>query len=177
MATHSTTTTDFDEIFSLAYEELRRTAARVKVDYPGATQSPSTLVNEAWLKLRRSPTLANTSPLHFRRIAARAMRQVLIEAARRRRAARRGGGVIAMSLDDSSPIPVDTDATATALLEIDAALTRLAAIHPRPAAVVERRFFGGMEVSEVAESLEISEATALRDWRLARAWLAREIAG
>ncbi len=175
MATHSTAP-ELDAAFSLAYEELRRTAVRVKGEYPGATQSPSTLVNEAWLKLRRSPALADTSPLHFRRIAARAMRQVMIEAARRRSAVRRGSGKPAVTLDEQVNISVDTDDAAIRLLEVDAALTRLAAIHPRPAEVVERRFFGGMEVREVAESLDISEATVLRDWRLARAWLAREMA-
>ena len=177
MANQNTDDTILDVVFSLAYEELRRTAVQVRGSYPGATQSPSTLVNEAWLKLRRSPELADTSPLHFRRIAARAMRQVLIEAARRRKAVRRGGGAVAVSLDETAAIHPETDEAATTLLEIDAALTRLAAVHPRPAQVVERRFFGGMDVGEVAESLQISEATALRDWRLARAWLAQEMAG
>ena len=79
-----------DDRFSLAYEELRRLAANVRRDEPGATLSPTDLVNEAWLKLAGSPHLADTSPLHFRRIAARAMRQVLVEAARRRRATKRG---------------------------------------------------------------------------------------
>jgi hypothetical protein len=77
----------------VAYEELRRLAALVRRDDPGASLTPTDLVNEAWLKLRNSPELAATSPLHFRRIAARAMRQVLIEAARRRNAEKRGGGV------------------------------------------------------------------------------------
>src|SRR3954468_20733635 len=81
-----------DDLFSAAYEELRRLAAAVKRDDPAATLSPTALVNEAWLKLRQSPHVAQTSRVHFKRIAARAMRQVLIEAARRRRADKRGGG-------------------------------------------------------------------------------------
>src|SRR4029450_1136008 len=81
-----------DELFSAAYEELRRLAASVRRNDPGATLSPTALVNEAWLKLADSPALARTSPLHFKRIAARAMRQVLVEAARRRNADKRGGG-------------------------------------------------------------------------------------
>ncbi|MGQ0646212.1 MAG: ECF-type sigma factor, partial [Gemmatimonadaceae bacterium] len=81
-----------DEIFSEAYEELRRLASSVRQDDPGATLSPTALVNEAWLKLADSPRVARTSRLHFKRIAARAMRQVLIEAARRRNADKRGGG-------------------------------------------------------------------------------------
>src|SRR3954469_24937279 len=82
-----------DQLFSVTYEELRRLAAAVRRGDPSATLSPTALVNEAWLKLRGSPHVARTSPAHFRRIAARAMRQVLVEAARRRRADKRGGGM------------------------------------------------------------------------------------
>src|SRR5580700_5899516 len=80
-----------DELFSMTYEELRRLASSVKRSDPGATLNPTALVNEAWLKLGNSPRVASTSPLHFKRIAARAMRQVLIEAARRRSSSKRGG--------------------------------------------------------------------------------------
>src|SRR5579862_8967168 len=80
-----------DEMFSVTYEELRRLASTVKRNDPGATFTPTALVNEAWLKLARSPQFATTSPLHFKRIAARAMRQVLVEAARRRTSFKRGG--------------------------------------------------------------------------------------
>jgi RNA polymerase sigma-70 factor, ECF subfamily len=81
-----------DRLFSLTYEELRRLASSVRRSDPGATLSPTTMVNEAWVKLAKSPQFASTSPLHFKRIAARAMRQVLVEAARRRNASKRGGG-------------------------------------------------------------------------------------
>ena len=84
-----------DEMFSVAYEELRRLAASVRRDDPGVTLSPTALVNEAWLKLASSPGVQPASRLHFKRIAARAMRQVLIEAARRRKADKRGGGALA----------------------------------------------------------------------------------
>jgi RNA polymerase sigma factor (TIGR02999 family) len=156
----------------LAYEELRRLAALVRRDDPGASLTPTDLVNEAWLKLRNSPELAATSPLHFRRIAARAMRQVLIEAARRRNADKRGGGVALVTFDealDGGP------STADDLLALDDALDALARIHPRQATLVESRFFGGLEMNEIAELLEVSEATVLRDWRAARAWLANEL--
>ncbi len=83
-----------DELFSVTYEELRRLAASVRRDDPSATLSPTALVNEAWLKLAGSPQVAATSRLHFKRIAARAMRQVLVEAARRRNAGKRGGGQV-----------------------------------------------------------------------------------
>lgn len=90
-----------DALFSAAYEELRRLAARVRRDDPGASLSPTGLVNEVWLKLRNTPAVAHTSPLHFKRIAARAMRQVLVEAARRRRAEKRGGESEVVTFDDS----------------------------------------------------------------------------
>src|SRR5687768_1278139 len=90
-----------DEMFSLAYEELRRLASSVGRDDPSATMSPTALVHEAWLKLAGSPSIANTSPLHFKRIAARAMRQVLVDAARRRKADKRGAGAALVTFDDS----------------------------------------------------------------------------
>src|SRR5712692_9615275 len=92
-----------DQLFSLTYEELRRLAASVKRGDPSNTLSPTALVNEAWLKLAKSPGIEADSPLHFKRIAARAMRQLLIEAARRRNAHKRGGDgeVIFVTFDDS----------------------------------------------------------------------------
>lgn len=159
--------------FSAAYDELRRLAAHLQRRDPGATLDPTGLVNEAWLKLSRTPAVADTSPLHFRRIAVRAMRQVLIESARRRHAEKRGGSTrITVTLDDHLADPAGV---ATDVISLDSALTRLAAAHPRPAAVVEARFFGGLSTPEIAAVLEISEATVLRDWRAARAWLASEL--
>jgi RNA polymerase sigma factor (TIGR02999 family) len=163
---------DLDVVFSAAYDELRRLAASVRRDDPGATLSPTALVNEAWLKLANNPAVASTSPLHFRRIAARAMRQVLVEAARRRHAEKRGGGVAMVTFDDAvGGLPT----TADDLLGLDAALEALAQIAPRQAQLVESRFFGGLDVAETAASLGVSEATVLRDWRAAKAWLAREL--
>src|SRR4051794_28238018 len=94
-----------DELFRVTYEELRRLASSVKRCDPGVTLSPTALVNEAWLKLAKSPSIGATSLLHFKRIAARAMRQVLVEAARRRHAYKRGGSseTVAIALDDSLP--------------------------------------------------------------------------
>src|SRR5271165_3430137 len=91
----------FDKLFSLVYEELRRLAANVLRSEQGNHLTPTTLVHEAWLKLAHSPELALTSRLHFRRIAARAMRQVLVEAARRRNAARRGDPALIVNFDES----------------------------------------------------------------------------
>jgi RNA polymerase sigma factor (TIGR02999 family) len=162
-----------DDVFSATYEELRRLASAVKRSDFNASITPTTLVNEAWLRLRSSPDLAFESPLHFKRIAARAMRQILIEAARRRHAQKRGGdgSAIFVTLDDSTPEAIA--ATDKELLAVDAALDELERMSPRQAQVVESRFFGGLEISEIAQLLGVSEATVLRDWRAAKAWLAR----
>jgi RNA polymerase sigma factor (TIGR02999 family) len=160
-----------DDLFSAAYEELRRLAATVRRNDPAATLSPTALVNEAWLKLADSPAVARTSPLHFKRIAARAMRQVLVESARRRNADKRGGGAAVVTFDDA----MSSVTTAADVLGLDAALEALALIEPRQALMVESRFFGGLDVAETAELLGVSEATVLRDWRAAKAWLSREL--
>lgn len=164
---------DLDALFSAAYEELRRLAASVRQDDPRATLSPTGLVNEAWLKLASSPAVARTSMLHFKRIAARAMRQVLIEASRRRFAKKRGGrDVVFVTFDEALGNGV---AWSEDLLGLDAALEDLAKLHPRQAMMVEGRFFGGLEIPEIAELLGVSEATVLRDWRAAKAWLSHEL--
>jgi len=163
-----------DQLFSVTYEELRRLAATVKRGDPSQTLSPTALVNEAWLKLANSPGIAAESPLHFKRIAARAMRQLLIEAARRRNAHKRGGKgeAIFVTFEGSLGYRATSEEE---LLALDAALTDLAGFEPRQAAVVESRFFGGLEVSEIANLLGVSEATILRDWRAAKAWLGQKL--
>lgn len=157
-----------DHLFGLAYEELRRLAGQVRAGSDGETLSPTALVHEAWMRLAGSPELGGLPLAHFRRVAARAMRQVLVDAARRRGAGKRGGGAAAVTLDDAAG---STDRPIHDLLALDAALDELARMSPRQASLVEARFFGGMEIREAAESLDISEATAHRDWRAARAWL------
>ena len=162
---------ELNELFSATYEELRRLAYSVKRRDPSLTLNPTALVNEAWLKLADSPAVARTSPLHFKRIAARAMRQVLVESARRRNADKRGGGAAVVTFDDA----MSSVTTADDVLGLDAALEALAQIEPRQALMVESRFFGGLDVAETAELLGVSEATVLRDWRAAKAWLSREL--
>ena len=165
---------ELDHLFSVTYEELRRLASSVKCGDPNVTLSPTTLVNEAWLKLAKSPDLANTSQLHFKRIAARAMRQLLVEAARRRNAQKRGkgAGVLFVTFDESFDHPASCEQE---LLSLDSALSELARMNPRQATIVEARFFGGLDQAETAGLLGVSEATILRDWRVAKAWLAREL--
>ena len=163
-----------DNLFSLTYEELRRLAYSVRRGDPSATLSPTALVNEAWLKLANSPGVASAPRLHFKRIAARAMRQLLVEAARRRHSQKRGGA------DDISVITFDESIMQSAncgkeLLALESALQELARVQPRQAMMVECRFFGGLDIAETAALLEVSEATILRDWRAAKAWLAHTL--
>lgn len=165
-----------DHLFSVTYEELRRLASSVRRSDPRATLSPTTLVNEAWLKLASSPPFTTTSRLHFKRIAARAMRQLLVEAARRRHAGKRGGseGYAVITFDESMGATASTEKD---LLALDTALDELGRMHPRQALMVESRFFGGLDLAETAALLEVSESTILRDWRAAKAWLAHELRG
>lgn len=157
-----------DELFSATYEELRRLAASIRAGDPRATLNPTTLVHEAYLKLARSLRLTPESRLHFKRLAARAMRQVLVEAARRRNAEKRGAGYAFVTFDEKTG---GADTSAEEILALDLALERLARMHPRQALMVECRFFGGFDMRETALLLDVSESTLLRDWRAARAWL------
>jgi RNA polymerase sigma factor (TIGR02999 family) len=162
-----------DELFSLTYEELRRLASAVSRGDPGVTLNPTALVNEAWMKMSRSPGFVGTSPLHFKRIAARAMRQVLVEAARRRNANKRGGvDAVTVTFDEALG---SGDTSDRQLLALHSALNELERLEPRQAAIVESRFFGGLDVGETAALLNVSEATILRDWRAAKAKLAHEL--
>jgi len=161
-----------DALFSATYEELRRLAMSVRRSEPSESLNPTALVNEAYVKLAETLKLTPESRLHFKRIAARAMRQVLIEAARRRTAHKRGGGYVMVTFDESLDAPVNSSEE---LLALDAALDDLAQIEPRQAQMVEYRFFGGMDLTETAQLLDVSESTIVRDWRAAKAWLSVEL--
>ena len=162
-----------DAHYVAAYEELRRLASRVRRRDAHRTLSATALVNEAWLKLARAPGFVSTSELHFKHIAARAMRQVLVEAARRRFARKRNGGA------DSVPLDLDAElgqyVVAADVLALNDALEQLAQLSPRQAEVVEARFFSGLTTAEVATLLGVSEVTVMRDWRVAKAWLNAEL--
>lgn len=158
-----------DDVFSLVYEELRSLASAVRRKDASATLSSTALVHEAWLKLKDSPQLGATSIPHFKAIAAKAMRQVLIEGARRRNAQKRGAGERVSVID-----PENCGLSTTYDLEmisLDQALEKLSHLSSRQAMVIEYRFFGGMSVSETAAALDVSESVIERDWRAARAWL------
>ena len=148
-----------DALLPLVYDELRRIArAQMRRERPGQTLDATALVHEAWLRLGGG-TAAAGDRAHFLGIAARLMRQILVERARARHAAKRGGH----------------RERVTDVLALDQALERLASLDPMNARLVELRFFGGLTVEEAAEALDISPATLKRRWALARAFLLREL--
>ena len=159
-----------DQLFAIAYDELRRIAHRVR-EGRDETLSTTALVHEAYLKLLPARIPANDA-VHFKRLIARAMRDVLVDAARRSGAQKRGGRDIAITLDDEVQAMAIKSAE---LLELEEALVQLEAVDKRRAAVVECRFFGGLDIDETAAALDLSTATVKRDWRVARAWLAQAL--
>lgn len=162
------------ELVPMIYQELRAIARRkLRHERPGHTLDTTALVHEAYLKLVQLDRVEWQSRAHFLAIAAQAMRNILVNHALRRKRAKRGGGAPHAELGE-----VDLPAKeADRILDLDAALTRLAELNPRHARIVECRFFGGMTIEEVAVVLDLSPATVKRDWTLLRAWLGRELQG
>ena len=159
-----------DRLVPLIYDDLRALARRQLHRGSGErTMRPTALVHEAYVKLSSGSALQAGDRAHFLAIAARAMRQVLVDDARRRTAARRGGGWEQVTLGDHADL---ADASPAGLLALDAALEEL---EPRQRQVVECRFFGGMEEREIAATLGVTERTVRRDWVKARAWLYRSL--
>jgi RNA polymerase sigma factor (TIGR02999 family) len=159
----------FDRLLPMVYAELHGRAHRqLALRRPGDTLVTTALVHEAWLKLAGSAAQSWNDRIHFFAVASRAMRQILVDAARRKTAGKRGGGARALSLD---PADLATPDRAEELVALDEALTRLAALDDRLARTVELRFFGGLSVEETAEALGVSPRTVKRDWRAARAFL------
>ena len=153
------------ELFSVLHGELRRQAGRyMRRERRGHTLQPSGLVNEAYLRLAGSPDLDWHSRAQFFAIAARVMRQVLVDHARRRKAAKREGCLVALTDADAPVAPLD-------LMDLESALAELLVLDPRQARVVELRFFGGLDVEETAEVMGLSPRTVKREWQTARAWL------
>jgi RNA polymerase sigma factor (TIGR02999 family) len=165
--------TALDRLFPLVYQELRLAADRVlRREAPGHTLQPTALVHETFLKLAGGP-VSSENRAHFLGIAARAMRQVLVDHARRRRAAKRGGGDVAVSLSEADGAwNVQSDE----LVALDEALDRLGEHSERLRRVVELRFFGGLTEEETAQTLGVTTRTIQRDWSKARAWLHKELA-
>jgi RNA polymerase sigma factor (TIGR02999 family) len=162
-----------DRLFAVVYAELRGLARGQLRRIPARdTLSTTALVNETYLKLAGDRPWTARDRSHFFALAARAMRQILVDHARRRARQKRGGGVAAVSLDEAL---VPSPDRAEELLALDAALERLEAMDAELAQIVEWRFFAGLSVEEVAELLEISDRTVKRHWRAARAFLFQEL--
>jgi RNA polymerase sigma factor (TIGR02999 family) len=162
-----------DQLIPLVYTELRQLARRyMSRERSGHTMQTTALIHEAYLRLVDQNQVRWENRAHFLGIAARLMRQILIEHARRHTRAKRGGGAGTIALDEAAIV---SQTRAAELLALDDALERLAAIDPRKSRVVELRFFGGLSVEEAAIVLNVAPNTVLRDWRLAKAWLHREI--
>ena len=162
-----------DRLLPLIQLELRQLAASyMRRERPNHTLQPTALVNEAYLRLINDRNLAWQNRAHFFAIAARSMRQILVERARARHAAKRGGRREQVTLDEGT---LAAAGTSIDLLALDEALERLAALDPEQARLVEMRFFGGLTIEEAAEALGVSPATVKRSWTVARAWLRREL--
>ena len=162
----------FDELYQQVYDELRRLARVVRQGKAGETLNTTALVHEAYLHLVPSAQLAWQDRAHFFKVAARAMRQVLVHAARRRGAAKRGGGVPPISFHEGLSMP---PVYVEDVLTLEDALARLESLDSRKARVVECRFFAGLSIDETAETLNVGPATVKRDWRAARAFLTQAL--
>jgi RNA polymerase sigma factor (TIGR02999 family) len=161
-----------EEVAPLVYDELRRVAAAyMRRERPGQTIQTTALVHEAYLRLAQSGT-PWSDRRHFVGIAARSMRQILVERARARGAHKRWGGMNRVSITDSLALAADPE---TMLPALDEAVRKLEQIDPEQAKIVELRYFAGMSVEEAADAMGMSPATLKRRWALARAWLFREL--
>lgn len=166
-----------DRLLELVYPELHKIAEReMRRESPGHTLQPTAVVHEVYLKLVDQSRVDWKNRAHFLGVAARAMRRLLVDHARSRLRAKRGGGATLVEIDSAvAERGLAVQARSVDLLALDQALDRLAALDATQARLVELRFFGGLSVEETAEALGISTATAGRDFRSARAFLAREL--
>jgi RNA polymerase sigma-70 factor (ECF subfamily) len=163
-----------DQLFSAVYDELRGQAAGLmRQERQPHTLRPTALVHEAYLRLIDDDRVSWESRAHFFGIAARAMRQILVEHARARATQKRGGGMTRVTLDTGH---APADCAAHDVLVLDSAMSRLAALNARVADVVELKVFAGMEMRELAQALGVSKRTAEGDWTFGRMWLGRELA-
>jgi RNA polymerase sigma factor (TIGR02999 family) len=164
----------FESLIPLVYGELRRLAHHyLRHERPDHTLQSTALVHEAYVRLTGDAPVDFHDRAHFFGIAARLMRQILVEHARAHRSAKRGGGAYALTLEDAQHVaePVNVD-----ILRLDDALHELARLDDRQSRIVELRFFSGLSIDETADVMGISAATVSREWTTARAWLYRELA-
>jgi RNA polymerase sigma factor (TIGR02999 family) len=161
------------ELAPLILRELRRVAAgHLRRERPNHTLQATALVNEVWIRLAQQPDLELLNRAHFFALSSRLMRQILVDYARRRNASKRGGLRKQITLQDCV---ATSDGTLADVLALDEALNRLKCLDPRASQVVEMHFFSGLPVEEMALVLGVSSRTVARDWRMARAWLRRQL--
>jgi RNA polymerase sigma factor (TIGR02999 family) len=162
-----------EQLMPLVYAELHRLAHRyMSIEQPAQTLQTTALVHEVYLRLIDVKQVDWQDRAHFYAICARLMRRILVDFARSRSYQKRGGGITHVQLDDAATVSA---VVGSELVAVDNALKRLAALDLRKSQVVELRFFGGLSVEETASALKVSSETVLRDWRLARSWLMREL--
>ena len=167
----------FDDLVPLVHDELKRLARRhMNHEGPGQTIQATALVNEAYLRLIEVKRIRWQDRAHFVAMSSRVMRRILVDAARAKAYQKRGGGAQRVSFDEALAVSVSND-PGQDLVALDDALHALAAMDARKAQVIEMRFFGGLTVEETAEALGVSPDTVMRDWRLAKVWLLRELKG
>lgn len=168
--------TALDQLLPLVYRELHRLAvAYMRRESSGHTLQPTALVNEAFLKLIDQHSVQWQNRAHFFGIAGQLMRRILIKHAVKKRALKRGGSGVHVSFDESFHGEIVDGAPTPDLLALDQALEKLERIDDRQARIVELRYFAGLRQQEIAHVLDISEATVKREWRVAKAWLFREL--
>ena len=162
-----------DKLLPVVYQELRRLAQHyLRQERPDHTLQATALVHEAYLKLIGAQSVEWQNRAHFFAVAAQVMRRVLVDMARQRRAQKRGGG-LKVPLDEALGLPGEEGGVD--LVGLDEALDRLAEVDPQQSRIIELRYFGGLSVEETAEALGVSPRTVKREWRVARAWLKREV--
>jgi RNA polymerase sigma-70 factor, ECF subfamily len=162
-----------DELLPVVHQELRRLARRYMFgERPGHTLQTTALVNEAYLRLVNAREVNWQNRAHFFALSAQLMRRILVDSARARGGQKRGGGIPKVTLDEALIGPQEKGQD---LVALDDALKALSGVDPRKSRVVELRFFGGLSVEETAEVLKVHPNTVLRDWRLAKMWLKREM--
>jgi RNA polymerase sigma factor (TIGR02999 family) len=164
-----------DQLMAVLYRELRRlAAARLRRERPGHSLQPTALVHEAYLRLVDQRRVVWQNRGQFFGVASEMMRRILVDRARAHRMAKRSGRSVRVTLHEAARVApaVDVD-----VLDLDAALTRLADFDPRKSRLAELRFFGGLSIDEACEALGVSHATVERDWQTARAWLLKELSG
>jgi RNA polymerase sigma factor (TIGR02999 family) len=162
-----------ERLLPLVYSELRSLGAHyLRNERAGHTLQATALVHEAYLKMVNQKWAAWKNRVQFASVAARAMRQVLVEYARAHRAEKRGGKLEKIYLDETKELGQGSDPD---LIELDEALKNFSTLYPREGEVVEMKFFGGLDIPEIAAAMNVSTKTIVRDWNFAKTWLCREL--